>query len=64
MWRTSRPSALKVHATRTSYHYELDAYIRLRDLNLRNIRGFIVPLLLDNDDELLAMEIEIVTPPF
>ena len=64
VWRTTRPSALKVHELATSYQFERDAYIRLRNLQIRKLIGFTVPLMLEHDDELLAIEMEIVFPPF
>jgi hypothetical protein len=64
VWRTSRPSALKVHVAQQSYLYERDAYIRLREVDLRIAVGFVIPVLHDYDDELWALEMSIVTPPF
>jgi hypothetical protein len=64
VWRTSEPSALKVHQTYTSYSFERDAYMRLRDLKIDIVGRFDVPKLLDYDDELNAIEMTIVFPPF
>ena len=64
MWRTSRPSALKIHQRRESYVAERDAYVRLRDCQIRNIAGLSVPDMLGHDDGLWAIEMTIVFPPF
>jgi len=64
VWRTTRPSALKVHVAQQSYLSERDAYIRLREVDLRSAAGFVIPVLHDHDDELWALEMSIVTPPF
>ena len=64
VWQTSRRNALKVHERLESYRAERDAYIRLRDLEIRRVAGFTVPLLRGHDDELGALEMDIVVPPF
>lgn len=64
VWRTSRLSALKIHATSTSYLPERDAYIRLQEVGVAKVAGFNVPALYVFDDELLAIEMEIIIPPF
>jgi hypothetical protein len=64
VWRTSRLTALKVHERIESYQAERDAYARLRDLQIRDIAGFAVPLLRGHDDKLGALEMDIVFPPF
>jgi hypothetical protein len=64
VWRTARTSALKIHAIEASYRIERNAYFRLRDLKVEEVAGFAVPTILDHDDELLAIEMTTVTPPF
>jgi hypothetical protein len=64
VWLTSRRSALKIHVISESYIIERNAYFRLRDLNVEEIADFSVPALVDHDDELLAIEMTVVTPPF
>jgi hypothetical protein len=64
VWQTSRLSALKIHLTNESYRIERDAYIRLRQLNIEMVAGFSIPSLLDHDDEMLALEMTVVHPPF
>ena len=39
-------------------------FLRLNDLGIDNVCGNRVPLLTDYDDELLAIEMTIVSPPF
>jgi hypothetical protein len=57
-------SALKVHYFREPYLREREIYERLTELEVSQILGFEVPRLLDFDDELLALRMAIVTPPF
>src|SRR2546429_246191 len=64
VWETSRHSAPKIHLTKESYSPELKAYIRLRQRIINWIAGFSVPVLLNSDDELLALEMTIVSPPY
>ena len=65
VWHTSRPSALKIHQYEPTHRYERDAYIRFRDVGLTSVAGFSVPELVDyDDDELLAIEMQVVYPPF
>jgi hypothetical protein len=64
VWHTSRLSAIKIHEQQASYRHELAAYMRLRDLQLTEVAGFNVPSLVDFDDGLLAIEMEVVYPPF
>jgi hypothetical protein len=64
VWRTSRETALKVHGYFESYRAERNAYIRFRDLEIEEVAGFAVPLLREFDDELFAIEMGIVAPPY
>jgi hypothetical protein len=64
VWRTDRDSAIKIHVHQESYQPEIIAYIRLLDRNLTSVAGFQVPQLLDFDDELRAIEMTIVFPPY
>lgn len=56
--------AVKFHERERAYYQELDVYLRLRELQIDSIRGHVVPQLLHYDDELLAIEMTIVSPPF
>jgi hypothetical protein len=64
VWQTTRSSALKIHVIDSSYTVERNAYMRFRDLNVSNVAGFAIPKLLEFDDELLAIEMTGVTPPY
>lgn len=65
VWATDRTSAIKVHAPDTShYARERDIYLRLQEQSVNNVAGFHVPELVEFDDELRAIEIAIVQPPF
>lgn len=57
-------AALKIHHAREPWLRERDVYERLKELGVTEIRGFEVPLLLDADDELVALKMTIVTPPW
>ncbi len=43
---------------------ERDCYRHLKSLAISNIEGFAIPRLIDSDDELLVVEMDIVSPPF
>ena len=60
----SNHSAIKVHADRAGYARELNAYSRLAQHYVTQVRGFNVPILRSFDDEMLVLEISIVKPPF
>ena len=56
--------AVKFHDAEIAYDRELGVYLRLRDLGIEDVCGHMVPQLIDFDDELLAIEMTIVSPPF
>ena len=56
--------AVKFHDRKVAYDHELGVYLRLRDLGINEVGGHIVPDLIDFDDDLLAIEMTIVSPPF
>lgn len=56
--------AIKVHRSREVHERERDVYLRLRQAGVVEICGFNVPKLLRFDDELLAIEMSIVSRPF
>jgi hypothetical protein len=64
VWQSNRNSAVKIHESVPSYRGELDAYIRLRECSVISAAGFSIPRLADFDDNLLALEMTIVSPPF
>ena len=57
-------TALKILASTDPYTRERDAYRRLKDAGIAKVQGFHVPQLLQWDDELLGIEMTVVTPPF
>ena len=56
--------AIKVHRSREAYERERDVYLRLKEAGVEEILGFAVPKLIRFDDELLVIEMTIVTRPF
>jgi hypothetical protein len=57
-------SQIKVHRAREAYERERDVYLRLKEAGVEEILGFAVPKLIRSDDELLVIEMTIVTCPF
>jgi len=57
-------TALKVLASAEPYRRERDTYQRLSEARVTKVRGFHEPQLLQWDDDLFALEITVVTPPF
>jgi hypothetical protein len=57
-------TALKLHRTSVAYLRERQIYQRLREARVSKIFGFHTPQLVRFDDELMAIEMTIVTPPF
>ena len=57
-------TAIKVHRLVETYRRERDVYQRLRDAEVRQIRGFHVPQLFAWDDDRWIIEMSIVTRPF
>src|SRR6478672_11763736 len=57
-------SAVKVHENERYYQRERDIYRLLAEERVDSILGLRVPRLLNCDDELLILEITIVSPPF
>ena len=64
VWRTNRDTAVKVFEREENYCRERDSYQRLMEQEIISIDGFAVPRLNDCDDELLVVEMDIVSPPF
>ncbi len=57
-------TALKILHSREPYRRERDVYERLKGSRVSKILGFHVPQLIRCDDELLALEMTVVKPPF
>ncbi len=64
VWPTSRGSALKILYRNHNYEVERDCYLRLMEAGWRRLGTLNIPRLVDYDDQLLAIEIEIVEPPY
>lgn len=56
--------AVKFHIREVAYMREVTVYQRLRNLGVEDVYGHMVPQLIGYDDELLAIEMTIVSPPF
>lgn len=61
---TSQKTAIKALRFEELYQREKDAYLRLQENGIDNIRGFAIPQLVGLHDELLVVEMQIVSPPF
>ncbi len=64
VWVSQKDSAIKIIRNRKNYVDELEAYKRLQSAGVRQLCGFAVPWLLGSDDELQAIEMEIVQKPY
>jgi hypothetical protein len=64
VWVSQRDSAIKIIRNRKNYGDELEAYRRLQAKGVRQLCGFAIPWLLGSDDELQAIEMEIVQKPY
>ena len=60
----TRRTAVKFHRRQIAYFRERDVFLRLRDLEIDEVNGHAVPILIGHDDELLAIEMTTVSPPF
>ena len=56
--------AIKVHRSREVHERERNVYLRLKEAGVDKILGFNVPKLIRVDDELLVVEMSIVSRPF
>jgi hypothetical protein len=57
-------AALKIHYAEEPYLREKQVYQRLKEAGVMEIRSFRVPQLIAFDDELLALEMTVVKPPW
>ncbi len=64
VWPTSRLTAMKVFERVANYETEKACYLRLQERQVSEILGFAVPQLEQFDDELIVIELSIVSPPF
>ena len=64
VWKSSEKTAVKALELQRSYSIEVECYKRFKKRNLRVLDGFAVPEMLGFNDDLLVIEMRIVTPPF
>jgi hypothetical protein len=64
VWPSNRNTAVKVLERQHNYLLERDCYQRFLQAAVTEILGFAVPELVDYDDNLLVVEMRIVSPPF
>ena len=57
-------TAVKLHRVAEVYRRERDCYFRLNDTGIRAVEGLRIPKLIDYDNDLLVIEMTIVSPPF
>ena len=57
-------AALKIHYAEEPFLREKQAYERLKEAGIIEIRSFRVPQIIDFDDELLALQMTVVKPPW
>jgi hypothetical protein len=62
--RAMAKSAIKLYRRFADYERERDVYFRLAEYGVDEVRGCHVPCLLAHDEELLAIEMTLVTPPY
>ncbi len=64
VYLTDHNTAVKFFTTRENYSRERVAYERLAQLLISHVAGHVVPMFLHADEELLAIEMTVVKPPF
>lgn len=64
VWQSDRNTAVKVFHRTENFRNELLCYERLRERNVRSIKGCTIPQLVDHDETLLVIEMHIVDPPY
>jgi hypothetical protein len=64
VWRSTRPSAIKVVLNAKNFFDELESYQRLKAAGIHELSGFAIPRLFGWDDNLQVIELSIVQPPY
>lgn len=64
VWKTDQHTAVKISVDVANHVRELECYERLKERHVDSINGFSVPQLIGFDNDLLAIEMTIVSPPF
>lgn len=63
VYETDSETAIKALRYQPCYKRERDAYLRLSERGVESVLGFSVPKLISFDNDLLVLEIGIVSPP-
>lgn len=63
VYKTVHNTAVKVYPIEAGYRRERDVYSRLKDRDIRSIRGLSIPRIVSWDDELYALEMSVVHVP-
>jgi hypothetical protein len=64
VYATESATAVKVYYSHVPFRNELACYLRLRELQVREVLGHSIPTLLAWDEELLVLEMKVVQPPY
>jgi hypothetical protein len=64
VWKTSRKTAVKSLGRQPNYERELTCYQRFKEKGITKLQGFSVPQLVNSDDDLLIIEMGIVSAPY
>lgn len=64
VWESERNTVIKSHYREKNYLNERDCYLRFQDCDVSEIAGFSIPELRGYDDQLMVIEIGMVTPPW
>jgi hypothetical protein len=64
VWRSDRQSAVTVFEQRFKYDRESACYQRLAENNVKSIEGLAVPQLMGVNEDLMIVEMRLVTPPY
>lgn len=64
VFSTNKGTAIKALRQVEFYERERDVYLRLKEESVDSVAGFWVPRIIDFHDELLTIEMQIVSPPY
>lgn len=64
VWSTTAKTAIQIFERVRGYYNERDAYLRLADYDyVQEIAGFALPRMLHYDDEIMAVEMDLMHDP-
>lgn len=63
MYKTQHNTAIKVYDLKQGYQRERDVYKRLKERDIRSIRGLSIPRIVNWDDTLYVFEMSVVHVP-